>query len=171
MKETYFHSNGKIQIKYFFNEVEKVKWIAYDTLGNVIVEWNNSEIENRRIRKTRNMTFSLVSIITLGLIVLSIRTLNYPKTYYLIILTGILTLAIMFLFQDKIRGTNEIVGLTGASILILISPIVFLFSIYNLFKRRGEIPIIISIILILASAVLILFMAVAYAVSGAGMIG
>src|SRR5690606_37380344 len=128
------------------------------------------EIEYRRIRKIRNIIFSIVPIIILGLIVLSIRTLNYKKTYYLMVLFGVLTLAIMFLFQNKIRDADEIIGLIGASILILIPPTVFLFSFYNLFKRR-DIPIIISIILTLVSAVLILFLAVAYAVSGAGMIG
>jgi hypothetical protein len=113
---------------------------------------------------------TILLIIMYTLVVISIRTITYQNTYYLMVLLGLIIVGGMYLFQDEIRDTNEIIGVVGASVLILLSPIVFVFSIYNLFKR-SDIPVVISIILTLASAAFLLYMVVAYFVSSVGMIG
>jgi len=150
-KEIYYHPSGKIKIEYFFNNGKKIRWIAYDTTGNQISEWNDPEIGYARKRKLRNITFSITLLAIVGLII-AVSRISYRNTYYSILILSVIYPFIVFLTQGLIstNDANPVFALVIVSTLVILPGLLLVLSFINFFNR-SKIPIATSIFAILIS--------------------
>jgi hypothetical protein len=157
IKETIFYKSGKIEYENFYKDGEDIRWVNYDSTGVKNGEWNNPNVEQARFIESRNLIIVLTAIFLVLTIGLGWKYIGYPTTYIIITLSTAIFSITDVIFSAQIDKLHEVIGLVIASIIIELSPFLFILSIINLFKKT-RIPIILSILNIVFSAGLILLL-------------
>ena len=170
-KEIYYHPNGKIETEYFLDNGKRIRWIAYDENGKLTSEWNDPEIGHAKLRKMRNITFSL-SLLVIGGLIIAGSKVSYRKTYYSLLCLSVIYPFIIFLLEQRIVGDegNQTLSLIIASTLFIFPGLLLVLSMINFYKR-DQIPLITTIFAILVSVIFLMFFYVTMKVAGAGMLG
>lgn len=173
IKEDVFYKDGKIEEESFYKDGIQLKWICYDSTGiRKTAEWDNPDIERSRFIESRNLILVLTAIFLALMIGLSWKLTGYPKTYIIITIATTIFLIVSLVSSAQINKLNEVIGLILATILVELSPFLFVLSIANLFKKTS-IPIILSILNIVLSAwiIMLLVASIILAQIGPGVIG
>lgn len=171
-KETVFYDNGKIETIYDYTDNKKQHWIAYDTFGVKVAEWQDPEIENSKHRQKRNIALVIVSLLLLSLTWLLSKTIGYKKTYFIIGFLTVFITIIAFFIQNRIvyETTNQFVTYTISSLIFCLPILLLTLSLSNFFRKTG-IQVIFSIIFTLFCLWILLIYTMAILTTGAGMLG
>ncbi|WP_156026995.1 hypothetical protein [Sporocytophaga myxococcoides] len=168
-KETFYSYDNQIEQESFFDKGEQMHWIAYDSLGNKTSEWINPEIENVKHRTKRNVALIISIIIVTILLSVIWRYYGYESSYYSLIAFTIVIPSIALIVKNQIDRDHYFQWILWSS--FIITPIfVFVLSIVNFFIKT-KIPLWISILFGLISALFLLFIIFLINISGSGMIG
>lgn len=170
-KEIYFYPNGKRYTEYFLVDNKRVRWIAFDTKGKIIAEWNDPEITRVKHRNLRNTILLIETFCVLGLLFLG-RRKHYTKIYYFFLcLTVVYPVILLFLEQRFLLNDEHsiVLKVSLASMLIIIPGVLLVLSVVNL-VTKPDIPLIISVFGFLTSAVLLFFFTLIASISFTGVL-
>lgn len=170
-KETVFHANGKIQTEYFYADNKNVHWIAYDSTGIVVAEWEDPEIANSIRRQSRNLILTIVSVLIALSTWLLYRWKGYERTYLVIVYSTIFVTITTFLLQRRVdtESLSESLKMVIASILWVLPMLSLIFSVSNFF-RKTEIGLVVSVVVSLFCLWILVIYTVAALTAGAGIL-